>query len=253
MMFVAKVTYKFALNKFQKVLANVENEGNLVREIVSKPLDNEQNLQDILQMVPKHTAIWQHTPEMHTACIYIPKQSGREYSRDLLDLIANDVDSVEKFEDAWNTFNQGAQTGYIPKASTSPTANARKRHRSYIVADLEKGPNPNSNLHQHLDPDSVDRTHLISAQTTGIENHKGLLIDYDGWLNRTPMNTFEDKCLDLSWLQDIIWRAFIYKSSKGLVWEYHMYDSNFKEIRTASWTDDRWSYFWFYDDYQEKV
>ena len=53
MMFVAKVTYKFALDKFQKVLANVENDGNLVREIVSKPLDNEQNLQDVLQIKKK--------------------------------------------------------------------------------------------------------------------------------------------------------------------------------------------------------
>lgn len=249
---MGEITLAFAKRKFGQVLENINNFGNPIREVVSIPLTKEENVQLALAQVPEHTALWQHTPAWHTAVIYIPKRQGRTYGRDMIDLIATGIDSEEKFIEAWKEFNGEKNRGLFPKTGVSVTANSRKRQKSYIVADLGKGPNPNSRL-PHLDKDNVDRTHLISAQTTGIENNPGLLIDYDGWLNRTPMNSFENKCLDLSYMQDIIWRAFIYQSDSGLVWEYHIYDSNFKEVRSAKWVDDRWSYIWRYDDYQEKI
>lgn len=249
---MAEITLAFATKKFNNVLENVNKLGNPVREVVSLPLESDKNIQLALEQVPEHTALWQHTPLWHTALIYIPKRTGRAYGRDVLDLIATGIDSEEKFISAWNEFNEGKSKGFFPKTNLSITANSRKRQQSYIVADLSAGPKPDSKL-PHLGDDAVDRTHLISAQTTGIENNAGLLIDYDGWLNRTPMNAFEDKCLDLSHMQDIIWRAFIYQSEEGLVWEYHIYDSNFNEIRNAQWVDDRWHYFWKYDDYQGRI
>lgn len=249
---MGEITLAFAKKKFGQVLENINSLGNPVREVVSVPLVKEKDIQLVLEQVPEHTALWQHTPAWHTAVIYIPKRQGRTYGRDVIDLIATGVDSEEKFVAAWNEFNGGKNRGLFPKTRISVTANSRKRQKSYIVANLAKGANPNSCL-PHLDTDNVDRTHLISAQTTGIENNAGLLIDYDGWLNRTPMNAFEDKCLDLSYMQDIVWRTFIYQSDEGLIWEYHIYDSNFNEIRNARWVDDRWSYFWKYDEYQGKI
>ena len=141
--------------------------------------------------------------------------------------------------------------GTFPTVKVSKTSEIRHAQASYIVADFNKRPNPNSQIPKMDGAKTTHRTHLISAQTTGIENHKGLLIEYDGWLNMYPMNQFEQEMLDLSKTQDIIWIAQVYQASDGLHLRYLIYNARWKLLHQKEWVDDRWTYVWYFDPEQD--
>lgn len=248
------VSREFALNKFRRVLDNVKKGGTSVREVVTIPLNNIADIKKIFSIVPHHTAIWKHNDKVHFAGIYIERGKGFSYSREYLDLISDGVNTDKKFLDLWNNTNGNKLVGVIPKTRHQATKTSRQKHESYIVADVKYGINRKSIIRGSLgnDKEGIDRTHLISSQITGIENHKGLLIDYDSWLNRTPMNKFESDVLNMTKYRDIIWTALVWQNHKGLHLKYTMYDSNYNVIATRQWTDDRWRYIWRYDAYQVK-
>lgn len=248
------ISRDLALTKFNTVLSNVRNGGTAVREVVSLSLDNLDGIKRAFSIVPHHTAIWQHTDTIHFAGIYIEQDKGFSYSREYLDLISAGIDTDIKFLNAWNEVNNGGDFGSVPKTKHQATKTSRQQHESYIIADKELGMNVNSAIVGKMrnGRDGVDRTHLISSQITGIENHKGLLIDYDSWLNRTPMNKFEMNVLKMNKSRDVIWTSLVWQNNDGLHLRYTMYDSRYNPIATNEWTDDRWQYIWRYDAYQAK-
>lgn len=245
-----KITREIALDRFTKQLITLQTEHTEVQEIVSYPINTFLGIQRAINSIEKGTAIWQHTPTWHTACIYIKKGEGFKYNRDLLNLIASGVETVNDFLFAWKMMNGNEDRGFMPTTRRSKTSNIRKGQASYIVADFNKGENVNSLLGS-LTKNIPHRTHLISAQVTGIERHKGLLIDYDGWLNSIEMNAFETEMLKRTNESDLIWTANIWKSVDGLHWRYVMYNPDYTVYEKKEWIDDRWHYLWYYDKYQK--
>ena len=67
------------------------------------------------------------------------------------------------------------------------------------------------------------------------------------------MNTFETYILRMSNKQDIIWLAFVWQESDGLHWKYTMLDNQGTILSKREWIDDRWTYIWKYDPYQENI
>ena len=245
-------SYKWALARFNDVLREVENGTQTpVYNVTSQPLTTVQNRQVVLGSVPHGSAVWQHTDKWHVAMIYIEKGHGQLYNRALLDMIASGVDTPAKFKRAWVAKNGKSGYGTFPSVKSSRTSSVRASQASYIVADFNKRQNPHSHIPKMDGAKTTHRTHLISAQTTGIENHKGLLIEFDGWLNMYPMNKFEQAVLEQSRKQDIIWVCEVYQAHDGLHLRYVIYNSQWREIARKEWVDDRWTYLWYYDEGQE--
>ncbi|WP_294604512.1 hypothetical protein [uncultured Lactobacillus sp.] len=248
-----KVSFDKAWHKISRTLKHIKHDGATeVYEVTSYPLNNLDNLQRLVKELPIRSVGWQHTDAWHTATIYIPKGTGFWYSRNILDLIDGGFGNKDKFKELWEEKNGDSYYGYFPKIPTSTTNNIRLQQSSYIVCDKAQPPNPQSKIPGEISDGFVDRTHLISSRVTGIENHKGLLIDFDGWLNKNPLNRFETWALQRTFRQDIIWYVQIWKSNDGLHWKYIMYDNNFDKLKELECVDDRWSYLWFYDPGQDR-
>lgn len=245
-----KMSYDVALSHFNSVLNRLSHGATPVYEVRSFAINTFQGLRHGIESVPAGAAIWQHTDRWHTAAIYIKQGHGRQFNRNLLDLIAAGVDSAEKFKQLWFSQNNYEYYGFFPKLSVSSTSGSRSKQASYIVADLSKGAADTSLIRGHLTPDTPHRTHLISAQTTGIEQHKGLLIDFDGWLNVKPLNDFETAMLNHSAIADMIWCANIWITGVGLHYRYSIFNPDWSLFQQKEWVDDRWSYIWYFDDGQ---
>lgn len=253
----SKISYRFASERFASILNRIEQGGTTVYEVRSKPLTVPRTICEMLEQLNPGDVIWQHTPQYHVAAVKIIKGHGWDYGRNYLDLIYNGIDTPEKFEAAWAKRNgKNAREGYVPRSdkNTSVTSAVRAQQESYVVAK-SLTPNRNSKIAGSLgiDGDSVDRTHLIPVTVTGIENHKGLLIDYDSWLNRNPMVKFEQEVLKLNRYKTLYWIAFIQQLKVGLVWRYYIFDLNHQLVRKARWIDDRWDYEWWHDPAQELI
>lgn len=246
-----KINFNEAWYKINRTLRHIRNNGvTEVYEVTSYSLNNLDNLKRLIKELPIRSVGWQHTDVWHTATIYIPKGKGAWYSRNILDLIDAGFGNKDKFKELWYLRNGDSYYGYFPKISTSTTSNVRAQQSSYIVCDRAQPPNLQSKIPGTSD--FVDRTHLISSRITGIENHKGLLIDFDGWLNKNPLKKFETWTLQQTFKQDIIWYVKIWKLNDGLHWKYIMYDKHFQKIKEFECVDDRWSYLWFYDPGQDQ-
>jgi hypothetical protein len=232
-----------ALSWYENNLAKLYEGPTGVYELKSFALKSTDDLKKALMFTDTGSAIWKHTDNYHAAAIYIKRGHGQRYSRKFMDLVAAGIDNPDKYKEYVSKQEQDLEDFLEIKSSKS--SSVRQQQASYIVADLDSEPNLASKIPGKNG--KVHRTHLISVKTTGIENNKGLLIDYDGWLNSKPMNEFERRILSLSNHQDIIWTTFIYKNEAGLHWRYVMLDQHFKVINQKEWIDDRWKYYWFYD------
>lgn len=247
-----RITYQEALRKFKLILWRVKTGGTPVYEVRTYPINNRCGVEVAIKSVAHGSALWQHTDSWHTALIYIEAGKGIRFSREVLDLIATGVNSEAQFRNSWIAKNGNKEIGFFPRPKYSRTSVSRRSQSSYIVADQAKE-NPESKILGSLKRNITHRTHLISSQTTGIENHKGFLIDYDGWLNTMPMKNFEDSVLELTKKQDIIWTANVWRASDGLHLKYVMYDKNFQIVAQKEWVDDRWTYIWYVDKGQTKL
>lgn len=245
--------YELASRRFKRTLERVENGGTRVYEVVSHRIGRLSDILAMLNCVADNDVIWQHTPEYHVAAIRIAKDTGYDYNRGFFELINSGIDTPRKFANAWKKKNDSLGWGEMPTPKqNSFVQSQRSKQRSYIVADTAHE-HRSSLISGSLPQNQVDRTHLISFQTIGIENSPGLLIDFDAWLNRNPMNSFETRALQLSRYQDIIWVVKIQPTAQGLSWKYLILDSQFKVLMKQRWIDDRWSYYWYTDDYQRDI
>ncbi|MGX7408043.1 hypothetical protein ACWOE8_07250 [Enterococcus avium] len=219
-----------------------------VYQVKTFPLNNIAGLKKGISSVPHGCVLWQHTDTWHTTTMYIKKGRGKIFNRDLLDLVAAGVDTLDAFEVAWDLINPDQNVkGYFPKVKSSKTSSIRQQQASFIVADFDVAPNPESTIKGSLYKNRPHRTHLIPAQTTGIENHRGLLIDFDGWLNMNSLKRFETNTLNASEQLDLIWSTNIWRSNLGLHFQYIIYDTSWNAIYQDEWIDDRWTYIWYFD------
>lgn len=249
------ISYDQALDKFIYYLEFAQEGATTVYEVKSFPINNLMGIKMALSQVPDGSAIWQHTDKWHTAAIYIKAGQGHKFNRKVMNLFSHGITSEAKFQQAWIQENGEYDKGVFPKCKGDYTSSVRKYQASYIVVAENIPENQNSKIVGSLPRNRPHRTHLISAQTTGIENHKGLLIDFDGWLNMNPMNQFELSVLDISEKQDVVWTANIWidENDHLLHWLYQMYDANYNLIARKEWVDDRWTYIWRYDRGQDKL
>lgn len=243
----------WAEDLFLQVLHRVQNGGTRVYEVTSFPLNTLEGKQRAIASVPHHSAIWQHTDKYHVAMIYIDYGHGKEFNRTMLDLIADGVDTLDEFRERWLEKNGDLTRGMFPTVKSSLTSSLRAKQASYIVTDFNVQPNPHSRIHGESHPLTTHRTHLISAQTTGIENHRGLLIDFDGWLNSKPLNQFENTMLNHAKFKDLIWTTTVWQAIDGLHYQYVMYNNDWSVFAAQEWVDDRWTYFWTYDEGQDQI
>lgn len=148
------------------------------------------------------------------------------------------VKTPRKFKQAWLKENGNYDVdGKIPIVKTDFAGNERVKQESYIVAEL-------NSTTQFKHP--IDRTHLIPLPVTGIEFHRGLLIDFDGQLNRGAMNEFEAKVLKKTEYKDIIWVAVVFSTKKhNLAIREIAYDSNWNLICHQTFIDKNHKYYWF--------
>lgn len=240
-----------AIHRYTGVLNNLKNGGTKVYEVRSFAMNTDSGVMRALQNVSAGDVVWQHTNKWHSAAIYIQQGKGYEYHRNILDLIGKGVDSVEKFSFLWDQYNDGRITGVIPQIGGSATSTSRQKQMSYVVANLSKGELRPNHISGSLTNNVPHRTHLISSQVTGIENHRGLLIDFDGWLNMNPLNNFEQDTLKMTRHEDVIWTVQVWPSTKGLCFEYRMFDIEWNLVSEHLWVDDRWEYIWYFDDGQD--
>lgn len=248
------IPYRKALKRFLQFLAFARAGATPVYEVVSYPINNVEGVKKALHSVPTGAAVWQHTDKWHTAAIYIKAGYGRKFSRQIINLFAHGITSEEDFKRIWIEQNGEYELGVFPKSSGSYPTASRKKQASYIVVDKNKPENEDSKIEGSFQTNQVHRTHLISAQTTGIEQNKGLLIDFDGWLNTNPMNQFETRMLNLAKHQDLVWTANVWiGKDEYLHFKYQMYDKNYKLIEEEEYIDDRWTYLWYYDQGQDKL
>lgn len=246
-----KRSYTFALQQFKTVLSNMQHPTPVV-QVVTFPINTMSGVRKALSAVKPLTAVWQHTATTHTAAIYIPRGKGYRFNRTAMDLITSGVNTPGKFLQAWQAKNGDTDYGYFPSVKSSFSSTVRHQQLSYIVADMDRGQRLNSHL-PSLAKNRVDRTHLISEQITGIENHRGLLIDYDGYLNSDPMNKFEQTVLtqtkkyDLLWICNV-WRTGFNTEQEALHFRYDICFAQTGDILVSKeWVDDRWYYLWFVD------
>ena len=236
-----------ALQLFNKQLEVVKKGSTKCYEVVSFSLNNIFGIQRAIGNVGKNAVVWQHTESEHIVAMYLPRNDANKFNRDLLDLIANGVINEQKFIDVWQEQN-GNGKHFFPKVSNnSRTSNERRKQASYIVSDFNKGENKDSKLQGGLKKNITHRTHLITFRATGIERHKGLLIDFDGWINTCLMVEAEGKIIDINREKDIIWTTKVYRTKDGLHVEYNVYDENYNLIFHETFIDDRWTYVWYYD------
>lgn len=247
-----KITKQWALQRFEKVIDNLDVETPIY-EVQSIPMNDLHGIQWAISQVPHNTALWQHTDAWHTVAYYIDRGQGYRFNREILDLISSGVDTESKFDRAWDSYNNFSRMGYFPRSRSSKTSSSRMSQKSYIVADLSRGCNPRSKIKGRFTKNMIHRTHLISSQITGIESHKGLLIDFDGWLNAKPLNDFERSVLQYTKTHDIIWVANVWHSNKGLHFQYTMYNPDWTIYKRQEWIDDRWTYLWWIDDGQDSL
>lgn len=249
-----KYTKDEAVARFEQQMTTLFFYPNNLKsiEITDYKINNFLGMQRAINAYEKNTPLWQHSTQWHTAMIYIYKGNGFSFNRNMIDLIKSGVDTKEKFLLTWDIINEGADYGIIPTTTKSPTSIDRKRQASYILANLNKEPNPLSQLGS-IPKNIPHRTHLISSQVTGIENDKGLLIDYDGWLNSIPMNQFETEILNETEKRSLIWVANVWKETDGLHFKYSIYNVDWTLYREKEWVDDRWEYIWRYDSYQRSL
>ena len=248
------IPYEKALNRFLHYLNFAKEGPTPVYEVVSFRINNLDGIKLALGQVMKGAVVWQHTDKWHTAAIYIKKGEGRKFSREIINLFSHGVDNVVAFQKAWVKENGRYEWGVFPKFPGSYANGVRRQQESYIVAAMNYPENKNSKIPGSFKKNQVHRTHLISAQITGIESQKGLLIDFDGWLNTNLMNQFEIKILDLTEKQDVVWTANVWiPEDNHLHWRYSMYYKDYRLIAEQEWIDDRWVYVWHYDDGQNKL
>lgn len=220
--------------------------GTEVYEVQSYLIKNVRTVKTTLNKVPINSVIWQHTPELHVAAITLQKGSGYNYSRRFYELLHKGIDTPSKFKQAWVLNTLDLQDVELPNLKgTSFTGNNRRKAKLFIVADTDTE-FASQYIDGRLDQNSVDRTHLIPFTAIGIDNNPGVMIDYDSWLNRNPMQQFEDKILKINERRTITWITSIYGTRKGLNWKYLIYDTHTdKLIDRAHWIDDRWKYYWY--------
>lgn len=248
------ISYEEALKKFNRYLAYARMGPTSVYEVKSFSINNVSGLKSALDQVPRSSAIWQHTDKWHVAAIYIPANTGFKFSRKITNLFSHGIVDKDSFRKAWIETNGNYEYGVFPKKPGDAPSNARVKQASYIVADRRYPENEHSKIPGSFKKNETHRTHLISSQITGIEHHRGLLIDFDGWLNSNPMNQFETKVLNMTKEQDIVWSANIWIGSDNyLHWKYLIYDKNYHLITEKEWIDDRWTYIWRFDRGQEKL
>lgn len=215
-----------------------QGECTEVREVQSYHLNQLNGLKKAISCVGTNVAIWQHEWDYHVAAIHIKKGNGFRYNRSIYNLYQSGIKTPHKFKQAWLKENGDYDSdGKIPTVKTDFAGNERNKQESYIVARLDqdtKLKNP------------IDRTHLIPLPVTGIEFHRGLLIDFDGKLNRGSMNEFENKILKLSAYKDIIWITIVFITPKnGLAIREIAYDENWKLISSKTFIDINHYYYWF--------
>ena len=249
-----KYTLDEALEKFEKQLTTYFFYPNNLKsvEITDYKINTFLGMQRAINAYEKNVPLWQHSKEWHTAMIYIYQGNGFQFNRNMLDLIRNGINSSEKFVESWKETNNGEWYGIMPRTTNSVTSSERRKQASYILANLNKEPNPNSKLGS-IYKNIPHRTHLISSQVTGIENDKGLLIDYDGWLNSIPMNRFETEILEETERRSLVWVANVWRENDGLHLKYTIYNTDWTIYREQEWIDDRWEYVWRYDGYQTNL
>lgn len=246
-----KRSYEFALYQFKNVLHNLQHPTKVV-QVVTFPINTSTGVWKALHAVPPLTAVWQHTATSHTAAIWIPRGQGYRFNRGVIDLISSGVNTPGKFLAAWQLKNGDVDFGYFPTAKGSATSSVRQTQMSYIVADFDRGIRRTSKL-PSLAKNRVDRTHLISEQITGVESHRGLLIDFDGYLNANPMNKFEQTVLTQTKKYDLLWICNVWRTGFGTPQEaLHLrYDIKLAKdgstLVSHEWIDDRWWYLWFMD------
>ncbi len=262
----SKLSYGFAEKGFENTIKHIEAGGTPVYEVTSKPLTKISSvLNQLDQLDGTNQIIWQHTDKYHLAAIKIQQDTGYTYSRTYVDMYYQGIKNHDEFAQAWakrNHFklreNQQISPdsqGYLPqtKKNSSTTSQERRKQASYIVADRDLR-NPNSKIPGAIGNATVDRTHLIPFTVTGIESHRGLLIDYDSWLNRGPMQDFEQTVLKYIRHHTVYWITAINPSSKGLEWRYLIYNDDRKTLAFhQTWYDDRWMYSWYIDDKQDQI
>lgn len=238
--------FNYALRRFKKMLKLRKNGGTTLYEVQSFLIKDVRTVKETLSKVPCNSVIWQHTPELHVAAIVLKKGSSYNYSRRFYELIHKGIDTPTKFQKAWVLNTLDLQSDVMPNLKgTSFTGNNRRKLKPFIVADTDVE-YESKYIAGSLDQNNVDRTHLIPFTAIGVDNNPGVMIDYDSWLNRNPMQQFEDRMLKINEHRTITWITSIYGSSRGLNWKYLIYDTHTdKLIDKAHWIDDRWKYYWY--------
>lgn len=264
------VEYDDVKEKFDEISRQISlNNGTTVHEVQSFNLKGINEIKKALMEIDQGDVVWQHLSigdelvPWHKVAIFIRKGDGKRWNRKLLDLYASGVITLNDFDDAWARSNGDRRTGKIPTVGYSKTSSERVKQVSLIeaagVPDLTRPrkvkfiENEDSKIPGRLAVNIPHRTHLISVQTTGIENNSGLLIDYDGWLNTVPMSKFENEILDMNESMDIVWTANVFKKNDGLHFRYSIYSSSFILLKEREWVDDRWTYSWHDRDYLKNI
>ena len=260
--YMTKMTYQWAERKFAEELNLIQqihryhvaqSKGKQLTIAHPDPVEFRQfalnrtaNIKRAMQLYPPGTPIWQHTPWWHTAMIHIVRGHVIDFNRQLVNLIASGVTTVAKFKQAWvktngSTRDQGSWPDVVTNDYVGKT---RQKQCSYIVAD-QSVPKKTSRL--PTTTVAVDRTHLIPFSVTGVENNPGLLIDFDAWLNRNPMEEFERTMQAHAKLGDVYWITLVLPIHGNLQVRYFIYDEHWLPIQHRFFTDDRWEYIWSYD------
>lgn len=143
------------------------------------------------------------------------------------------IDTNSKFKNAWRKVNgNNFNDGIIPTVKNNYSSQERQKQESFIVAE-------NNNKYP------TDRTHLIPLSVTGIECHRGLLIDFDSDLNRNQMNNFEQDSLSLTKNQDIIWISIVKQVKNGLLLKELIFDTQYQMLKYHNFIDNRHNYIWW--------
>lgn len=243
-----------ALSRFKRTLQRKNSGGTTVYEVKSHLLKNIEDTKKTLNGVPNNCVIWQHTPVVHIVAIELARGTGLDYSRNFFELIKEGIETSEDFTKLWFDYNGNFEEGIVPSVDNpSFMQSNRKKLKSLIVADT-KHQRESRYITGSLEENTVDRTHLIPFTATGIENNPGIMIDFDSWLNRNPMEEFETKVLKYNRNHDITWITVVYGNDSGLNLEYLIFKPGTNHIITrAHWVDDRRDYYWFTTKEQQKL
>ena len=230
---------------FEKTLKKVNKGGTTLYEVRSLPINSINAIKGVLDKVPSNTVIWQHLKKQHIVAMYIEKGTGLNYNRTFYELIHRGINTVEKFRKLWLLENGNSSLGEIPHPkSSSFTSNSRRKLDPLIIRN-SKIEQKSKYIMGSLPQNNVDRTHLIPFSAIGIENNPAVVIDYDSWLNRNPMEKFEHYILQYNRQNSIYWITSVYKNAKGLNVKYFIYDPfTGVLLKQAHWIDDRWTYQW---------